>query len=780
MNRRERRAAKAQRQGRPVTGGSAAADAEISAALAHHQAGRLAEAERLYAAILAREPEHAEALRLLSVIAFQQGDAGRAAALATQVIAIAPNYAEAHYTMGMAQKALGDAEAALASYRKAVKLKPDFAEAHNNLGNLLSDLGDAEAAIVALRKALALQPSFAEAHDNLGSALFGQGRLADAAAAYRKALAIEPDNVESLNNLGNALRGLGDLPAAVETFHKALALAPDFVAAHSNLGGALNDQGRPDEAFDAYRAALALAPDDAAVHNNLGTTLIYQGKADEAEAAFRQALALAPDFADAHNNLGNALRDKSQWQDAVIAYRAALALAPDFAAAHNNLGGALKDQGRLAEAIAAYRASIAHKPDFAAAHSNLVFSMNYDAAATQQTIFAESRAWHESHAAALGRRAPGHANARDPERRLRVGYVSPDFREHSVAYFLEPLIAAHDRAAFEVFCYAQVARPDQRTERFRGLADTWRSTVGMTDADLATAVREDRIDILVDLAGHTGGNRLLAFARRPAPVQLSWLGYPNTTGTEAIDARLTDAIADPPGPSDALHSETLVRLPNGFLCYAPTADAPAIGAPPARSTGHVTFGSFNALAKITPAVVAAWARILLGVPGSRLVIKSGPLADAATRARYLEMLAAAGVDAGRVDLRAWIDARSGHLGAYANIDIGLDPFPYNGTTTTCEALWMGVPVVTLAGDRHAGRVGASLLTRIGLAELVADTTDGYVETAVHFAGDLDGLPARRLALRDRMMSSPLCDAAGFARDVEAAYRAMWRRWCAGQ
>ena len=780
MNRRERRAAKAQRQGRPVTGGSAAADAEISAALAHHQAGRLAEAARLSAAILAREPEHAEALRLLSVIAFQQGDAGRAAALATQVIAVAPNYAEAHYTMGMAQKALGDAEAALASYRKAVKLKPDFAEAHNNLGNLLSDLGDAEAAIVALRKALALQPSFAEAHDNLGSALFGQGRLADAAAAYRKALAIEPDNVESLNNLGNALRGLGDLPAAVETFHKALALAPDFVAAHSNLGGALNDQGRPDEAFDAYRAALALAPDDAAVHNNLGTTLIYQGKADEAEAAFRQALALAPDFADAHNNLGNALRDKSQWQDAVIAYRAALALAPDFAAAHNNLGGALKDQGRLAEAIAAYRASIAHKPDFAAAHSNLVFSMNYDAAATQQTIFAESRAWHESHAAALGRRAPGHANARDPERRLRVGYVSPDFREHSVAYFLEPLIAAHDRAAFEVFCYAQVARPDQRTERFRGLADTWRSTVGMTDADLATAVREDRIDILVDLAGHTGGNRLLAFARRPAPVQLSWLGYPNTTGTEAIDARLTDAIADPPGPSDALHSETLVRLPNGFLCYAPTADAPAIGAPPARSTGHVTFGSFNALAKITPAVVAAWARILLGVPGSRLVIKSGPLADAATRARYLEMLAAAGVDAGRVDLRAWIDARSGHLGAYANIDIGLDPFPYNGTTTTCEALWMGVPVVTLAGDRHAGRVGASLLTRIGLAELVADTTDGYVETAVHFAGDLDGLPARRLALRDRMMSSPLCDAAGFARDVEAAYRAMWRRWCAGQ
>ena len=781
MNRRERRAvATAQRRGRPVADGSPAVGAEISAARTHHQAGRLAEAERLYAAILARQPEHAEALRLQSIIAFQQDDAGRAAALATQAIAVAPDYAEAHYTMGVAQRALGNAEAALASYRKAVKLRPDFAEAHNNLGTVLNDLGKAEAAFVAFRRALELRPDFSEAHDNLGSALLARGRLADAAAAYKKALAIEPDNVETLNNLGNALRGLGDLPAAVETFRKALGLAPDFVAAHSNLGGALNDQGRPDEAFDAYRAALALAPDDAVVHSNLGTALIYQGKLDEAEAAFRQALALAPDFADAHNNLGNALRDKRQWRDAVAAYRSALALAPDFAAAHNNLGGALKDQGRLAEAIAAYRASIAHKPDFTAAHSNLVFSMNYDAAATQQTIFAESLAWHATHAASLGRRAAGHANAPDPERRLRVGYVSPDFREHSVAYFLEPLIAAHDRAAFEVFCYAHVARPDQRTERFRGLADTWRSTVGMTDADLATAVRADGIDILVDLAGHTGGNRLLAFARRPAPLQLSWLGYPNTTGTEAIDARLTDAIADPPGSGDALHSETLVRLPNGFLCYAPPADAPAIGGPPARSAGHVTFGSFNALAKITPAVVAAWARILLGAPGSRMVMKSGPLADQATRARYLELFAAAGVDAGRVDLRAWIEARTGHLGAYQAIDIALDPFPYNGTTTTCEALWMGVPVVTLAGDRHAGRVGASLLTRIGLAELVAETTDGYVETAVRLAGDLDGLPARRLALRDRMMLSPLCDAAGFARDVEAAYRAMWRRWCAGR
>ncbi len=427
----------------------------------------------------------------------------------------------------------------------------------------------------------------------------------------------------------------------------------------------------------------------------------------------------------------------------------------------------------------AYHRALALKPDYAEAHGNLIFMMNYDARFSQKDIFAESRRWNEIHAAPYREHERTHASDRDPDRRLRVGYLSPNFREHSVSYFADPLIAGHDRRSFEVFCYAQVIKPDTRTERFRDLADVWRSTVGLTDATVAERIREDGIDILVDLAGYTGENRLLVFAARPAPVQVSWLGYPNTTGLSAMDYRLTDAIADPEGADDTLYSETLVRLPNGFLCFTPAGDAPDIGGSPALSNGHVTFGSFNHLPKVSPEVVETWAQILERVPGSRLLLKSHPLADAATRDRYLDMFATHGIDARRVELFSWIASKSGHLGAYDRVDIGLDPFPYNGTTTTCEALWMGVPVVTLRGERHSGRVGASLLTRMDLVDLIAETKDAYVETAVGLAKAPDRLSGFRTELRQRMKGSPLCDGDTFARDVEAVYREMWRYWCSG-
>jgi len=444
------------------------------------------------------------------------------------------------------------------------------------------------------------------------------------------------------------------------------------------------------------------------------------------------------------------------------------------------LGNAYKNQGKLAEAVAAYRKALELKPDYVDAHSNLVFSMNFDERFTQRDIAAESRRWDAVHAVPRSPDERTHPTDPDPDRRLRIGYVSPDFREHSVSYFLDPVIAGHDRGSFEVFCYADVVKPDNKTARFRDLSDGWCSTVAMTDAAVAERVREDGIDILVDLAGHTANNRLLVFAERPAPLRVNWLGYPNTTGLSAMDYRLTDAIADPAGVAEASHSETLVRLPNGFLCFTPAADAPEIGeahAPTAGVKQRNPFGSFNNLAKITPDVVATWSRVLDGVPTSRLVVKSKPLADQATRERYFELFDAQGIDAERVELIPWIASRSGHLGAYGRVDIGLDPFPYNGTTTTCEALWMGVPVITLAGDRHSGRVGASILTRVGLADLVAETKAAYVEKAVALANDLDRLSALRNGLRDRLGRSPLCDAPSFVRDIEAAYREMWRRVC---
>ena len=661
--------------------------------------------------------------------------------------------------------------------RQVIALRPDDAEAHNNLGIALSDQGKLKAAVAAHRKALEFKPDYAEAHNNLGVALKNQDKLEAAVAAHRKALEFKPDDAEAHNNLGAALKKQGKLEAAVAAYRKALAFKPDYAEAHNNLGVALKSQGKLDAAAAACHRALALRPNYAKAHNNLGILLADLGRLEEAAASCRKALAIKPDYVKAHSNLGVVLVGQGRLQEAVTAYRKAVELKPDFAEARNNLGLVLKDQGRLEEAVAALRNTLELKPDYAEAHSNLIFVMNYDPRFSQKDICAESRRWDENHAAPRGGRQRAYANSRNPDRRLRVGYVSPGFREHAVSYFSEPLIAAHDRRSFEVFCYAQVMTPDDKTSRFRDLADSWRSTVGATDAAVAERIREDGIDILVDLSGHTGNSRLLVFAERPAPVQVTWLGHPNTTGLSAMDYRLTDEIADPEGAADTLYTETLVRLPNGFLCFAPAANAPEIGELPALTNGHVTFGSFNNLPKVAPEVVETWARILELVPGSRLLIKTRPLADGQTRNRYLELFVARGIEGGRIELCSWIASRSGHLGAYNRIDNGLDPFPYNGTTTTCEALWMGIPVVTLRGYRHSSRVGASILTRVALKELIAETKDAYVEKAVSLANAPDRLSELHKDLRNLMQGSPLCDSGAFTRDVEAAYREMWRRWC---
>jgi predicted O-linked N-acetylglucosamine transferase (SPINDLY family) len=367
----------------------------------------------------------------------------------------------------------------------------------------------------------------------------------------------------------------------------------------------------------------------------------------------------------------------------------------------------------------------------------------------------------------------------EPERRLRVGYVSGDFRRHAVGDFLMPLLQHHDRAQIELACYAEIARPDRQTAAFAELADRWHSTVGLTDDQVAALVRADAIDILVDLSGHTASHRLGVFARKPAPLQVSWLGYPSTTGLAAIDYRLTDAIADPAPDAEAQHRERLVRLPHGSWTYVPPRATPEVAPPPSTAGAAPTFGSFNNLAKVNARVIAAWVRILAAVPDSRLMLKSHQLADAPTRELVRSRFTAAGIAPERILVEPGISNWAGHMAAYGTLDVALDPFPYNGTTTTCEALWMGVPVIALRGDRHAGRVGASLLTRLGLDALIAGDIDDYVAKAVALIGDRERLTALRGAQRARFVASALGDPAGFARDVEAAYREIWRAWCAG-
>ena len=433
------------------------------------------------------------------------------------------------------------------------------------------------------------------------------------------------------------------------------------------------------------------------------------------------------------------------------------------------------DIGRIDEAVASYRETLRRHPAFADSRSNLLLILQYSGLLGPGDFLAEARRWDECHARVPVGECMEHHQDRDPDRRLRIGYVSADFRRHSVSFFLEGLLARHDPEAVETFAYSDVAVPDVVTARLRSLTHHWRSTVGLSSSQFAEMVVTDRIDILVDLAGHTAGNRLLSFARKPAPVQVTWLGFPNTTGLSAMDWRLTDGFAEGPEDLDAAcYAERQYRLPSTFLCYRPDEAAPPVAPLP---DGPVVFGCFNSPAKVNPEMIGLWARLLKRIPGSRLLLKNYAVADPANRRRLLDLFGSAGIESDRVDLVLKMSSFQEHMALYHRIHIALDTFPYHGTTTTCEALWMGVPVMTLAGTEHRSRVGVSLLSQIGLSDWVADCPENYVEQAVRLAAEGEGLREIRSSMRGRMRASPLMDEAAFARDVEDAYRFMWRSYC---
>ena len=492
----------------------------------------------------------------------------------------------------------------------------------------------------------------------------------------------------------------------------------------------------------------------------------------------RKAVAAKPDFADAHNSLGAALLACRRLDESVESFRRAVAIRPDYARALGNLGIVLKDCGMVEESIDAHRLAITAYPSWHEARSSLLFTFHYLSGNDPITLLSEPLFWDRVHAGHLAGNFAPHTNSRVAKRRLRVGLVSPDFKDHPVARFLLPFLEHHDREQIELFVYAQVAAPDEWTEQARHLVDHWRSLVNVPDAEAADLIRGDEIDILVDLAGHTNGNRLLLFARKPAPVQATYLGYPGTTGLSAMDYRITDALADPPGMTEEHHSEQLIRLPGCAWNYGPDSEA-LPGQSPAALRGCVTFGSFNNLAKINDRMLEVWARILEAVPNSRLLLKSAGFLSMEARRRVRQaLLSRAGISEERLDIRGPEDSHESHLALYSEMDIALDTFPYHGTTTTCEALWMGVPVVTLAGRTHVSRVGVSLLTNVGLSELVAESEDEYVRIAVELAGNAERLSSYRANLRDQMRESRLLDGPSFARQIEAAFREMWISWLA--
>jgi protein O-GlcNAc transferase len=623
-------------------------------------------------------------------------------------------------------------------YLQVLTQQPQHADALHGLGIVAYQSGDIDPAESLIRRALAINPGFAEAHSSLGNLLAQKGRLDDAVSAYRRALAIKPH----------------------------------FPLAHYNLGLTLRQSGRLDDAIAAFRQAVEQKPDFLDALDNLGVTLKDQGRFDDSIAAFQRAIALRPGRAEGYYNLGIALNDKELFDEAIVAFRRAIELRPDFAECLANLGNALKDQGDLDGAIAAFRQACAIAPEKAYLDSNLVYTLHFHPGYEARSIAGELARWNRRHAEPLKKFIVPHGNSRDPDRRLRIGYVSPYFYEQAEAFFVVPLLEAHDHANFEIHCYSSVIRPDAVTVRHRDYADAWHEVLGRTDAELAEIIRRHQIDILIDLAMHMAFNRELTFARKPAPLQVAWLAYPGGTGMDAMDYRITDAFIDPPD-ADLSYRERSIRLPDCWCCYHPLSElAPA--AP--RATGPIQFGSLNNPCKLNDPILHLWARLMQGVPESNLLIQ---VVSESHRRKIRDLFQAHGIPSHRIEFAPRC-GREEYLRLYDRIDICLDPLPYNGITTTCDALWMGVPVVTLAGKTAAGRAGFSILQNLGLPDLTATDPDQFVSMTANLAADRARLSELRANLRDRMRASPIMDAPKFARNIEAAYRQIWQNWCATQ
>jgi predicted O-linked N-acetylglucosamine transferase (SPINDLY family) len=706
-----------------------------------HQAGRLAEADSLYQKVLERNPNHPDALHMRGVLAAQSGNLKTAIDLIQRAITANPASAAYFNDLGIALRLSGRFSDAIAAHRQALCLKPDFAQALNNLGNALSDTGQLDAAIESFQRVLQLKP-LSETYNNLGIALRRVGRLDEAVIAHRQALRIKPNYAEANNSLGQTL--------------------------HANH--------QFNEAITAYRVALKIRPLDPSIHNNLGVALCENGELDEALAAYREALRLNKDFFDAHNNLGIALRSKGHLDEAAQAHQRALELRPDDARTKNNLANALWDGGFVDAATTCYRGAVALDPGAADIHGNLIYSLHFHPDYDAGAILDEQRIWNQRHAAPLARQIQPPGNDPNPDRRLRIGYVSPDFFQQAESHFVLPLLRSHDRSAFEIHCYASVTRPDSTTALIRDAAEVWHDVLGLSDELLAQKIQNDRMDILVDLTMHMAQNRLLVFARKPAPVQATWLAYPGGTGMTAMDYRLTDAYMDPPGESDTYYVEKSVRLPDCWCCYDPITDLPPSGEPPVATAGYITFASLNNFCKINPPVLHLWSKLLSSVPQSRILLLAGEGDHRRSTAAIFEEQ---GIAPHRVEFASRCP-RAQYLRLYQGIDIALDPFPYNGITTTCDALLMGVPVVTFPGDFAPARVGYGLLTTAGLQELVASSRDEWVKLAGNLAGDLPRLMRLRRSIPLQLRQSPLMNAPRFAHNMESAYRQMWQTWCAGR
>ncbi|NKB21293.1 MAG: tetratricopeptide repeat protein [Alphaproteobacteria bacterium] len=672
---------------------------------------------------------------------------------------------------GLAHHKAGRLSEADDLYNQARVLEPENTEVDHLSGLLAFQNGNAADAAGYFERVVAAEPANVKYLGNLGAAWLVSGRPEDALGVLERAIEIDPEGVDVLNNLAAAYRETDRFSDAAIVANRAVSLRPNDAELQTNLAVALLGTAQSDAALSAAQRAVELAPNSPEAQNALGSAYLALQQRKEAIGAFRAAVTAGPDFADATRNLALSLQEAKQLSEAAKTYQKATERWPEDAAAYAGLARTSRMMGRTDHAVEAYRMAISLSPGNRRYHSNLLFSLVGDANQDGESLLAEHRKWHEQHALPLEPAAPQYTNIRNPQRRLKIGYVSADFRSHPVGRIVQPVIAAHDRNVVEVFCYSGTAKPDGVTNETEESCDNWQPIQNLPDDAVFDLIGEDKIDILIDLSGHSARNRLTVFARKPAPIQASWMGYMSTTGLSAIDYYIGDEIHTPE-EFDHHFSEEVYRLRRNLTCFDPPDDAPPVRPLPAESSESVTFGCFGNPGKISDACIELWARLLKTVEGSRLILRYQGYEDPEVRQDFAQRFSSAGIDPSRIDFEGSTAYRD-VLDTYNRVDIALDTYPYSGTMTTMEALWMGVPLVTLAGDRTLVRQSAGQLSAAGLSECIAYDADRFVALATSLAQDIDALKTSRSSMRNRLLDSPLCDTVDLARALEEAYRSMW-------
>ena len=711
----------------------------IRSALDLQQSGELERAKSIYLQVLAGEPENVDAWHLLGMLMFAAGQTAEAIECVERAKSLAPAQPVVLANLGLVYRAAGDLPKASAALESAVQLEPGSSNNWNSLGTVFLEQRQWQAARKCFEQALSLEPGFSTATMNLANLAQQRGEYHSAAKVYRELLCERPDDPMLLTNLGEAMRGVGNSQEAVGILQQVLDRNPAMVEARLNLARAL----------------------------------VTLKQLDQAEKHLVQLTEEFAQLAKPHHFLGQLKFEQKRFGEAIECLNRSLEIDPNDGHARTSLGFVFQEKGNLPEAERCFRNALAVDPTLSESHSALLFLMSNNPTIDQQTLFDEHKHWGQEHASRQFERR--FKNSRQTNRRLRIGYVSPDFRQHAVASYFEPVLLAHDGQRMETVCYADLAAPDATTARLQNAADHWRMITGYSDEQVADMILADEVDILVDLAGHTSGNRLTLFGLRPAPVQVTCIGYPNTTGVPAMDYRLSCEVQNP-SAEPTYHTEELIRMERGSFCFKRPQVSPPPSKLPAASNGYLTFGSLHRPMKITEEVRDLWADVLSSCDQSRLVVFNTRFNQDSSE-ELLSGLVRRGIEADRIDIPSEIPGDT-YLNIYERVDIGLDVFPWAGATTTMEAVWMGVPTIALYGDRRSARSTAAVMSHIGHPELIAHDKVQYVQIATELAGDLARLAGLRASLRVEAEGTVL-DSSRFTRELEAIYRSIWESWVDG-